>query len=490
MGFEGSQALRQQSTPLAMDTKLIERLPAAVLVCDPQSLVILYANRRAVAEFSDLALPMVPKVLAGASLRDIHPDFAALARAAAKRDALPWSCRIDLGGQTLQVDLDVMEAGRGHPGYALVTVESQGATLSAAARRLRQMVDDMPINVMTCELTDFRIEYANKASVETLRRIERYLPITADQLVGSSIDVFHKDPGRVRKILADPRNLPHSARIKAGPETLDLRISAITDEHGTYIGPMLTWALMTESVAIADGVTTVVSAMSSTAERVHNSSDRLLTLAEHSEQMVSAVSSSAVEMSASFDEVSDQLRRATETSRDMASKAGATDELVSGLAGSVERIGTVTALIEKIASQTNLLALNATIEAARVGEAGRGFAVVAQEVKALAVQTAAATKDIRDQVTAVQQSSSAAATSVSDITGNIGRLSEVFSAISAAMEEQSVTNRGVSESVTGVSRTVSEIREAAHGVSTVAGEVSEFADRLTREVQVLLNRRD
>ncbi|WP_164738423.1 methyl-accepting chemotaxis protein [Aquabacter cavernae] len=475
-----------------MDTKLIERLPTCVLVCDPQSLVILYVNRRAQAAFADMAqaLPVAPGAMVGAALADLHPDFAAIARALSKREGLPLQRRIDLSGHALQVELDVMEAGRGHQGYALVTFAPTEPVLSATARRLRQMVDDMPVNVMTCTLGDFLIDYANKASIETLRRIERYLPITADQLIGSSIDVFHKMPGRVREILADPRNLPHNARIKAGPETLDLRITAITDETGAYMGPMLTWTWMTQSVALADGVTQVVSAMSSTADRVQSSSERLLSLAEHSEQMVSAVSASAVEMSASFDEVSDQLRRATDMSRDMAHKAGATDELVNGLAGSVDRIGTVTALIEKIASQTNLLALNATIEAARVGEAGRGFAVVAQEVKALAVQTAAATKDIRDQVTAVQQTSAAAAASVTDITGNIGRLSEVFTAISSGMEEQSVSNRGVSASVTGVSRAVSEIREAAHGVSTVAGEVSAFADRLTRETQVLLNRKD
>ena len=50
---------------------------------------------------------------------------------------------------------------------------------------------------------------------------------------------------------------------------------------------------------------------------------------------------------------------------------------------------------ESIASQTNLLALNATIEAARAGDAGRGFAVVAQEVKNLAQQAAANSKDMR-----------------------------------------------------------------------------------------------
>lgn len=50
---------------------------------------------------------------------------------------------------------------------------------------------------------------------------------------------------------------------------------------------------------------------------------------------------------------------------------------------------------ETIASKTNLLALNATIEAARAGESGRGFAVVAQEVKNLAQQAAANSKEMR-----------------------------------------------------------------------------------------------
>ncbi|OYW39408.1 MAG: hypothetical protein B7Z45_04600 [Azorhizobium sp. 12-66-6] len=202
-----------------------------------------------------------------------------------------------------------------------------------------------------------------------------------------------------------------------------------------------------------------------------------------------ACDTAAVEMSASFDEISDQLARASRTSRDMAGKAESTDALVSGLVGSVGRISNVTALIDKIAAQTNLLALNATIEAARVGEAGRGFAVVAQEVKALAVQTANATKDIRQQVAAVQEASSSAASAVSEINVNIAHLSEVFTAISAGMEEQAVTNRSVSESIVGVSTASAEIRDAAQDVSAIALEVSGFAERLTSEMDTLLHRR-
>ncbi|OYX09093.1 MAG: hypothetical protein B7Z15_14560, partial [Rhizobiales bacterium 32-66-8] len=263
----------------------------------------------------------------------------------------------------------------------------------------------------------------------------------------------------------------------------------LTDADGTYVGPMLTWTLMTESIAIANTVQEVVSAMQRTSETVQTSSESLVSLTERSQSMAGTVSSAAVEMSASFDEISDQLARASRTSRDMAGKAESTDALVSGLVGSVGRISNVTALIDKIAAQTNLLALNATIEAARVGEAGRGFAVVAQEVKALAVQTANATKDIRQQVAAVQEASSSAASAVSEINVNIAHLSEVFTAISAGMEEQAVTNRSVSESIVGVSTASAEIRDAAQDVSAIALEVSGFAERLTSEMDTLLHRR-
>ncbi len=460
------------------------------MLCDPQSFLICYANKSSIALLKTIQhiLPLPAEDIIGASIDVFHKAPAHQRKLLADPRNLPHTAVIRAGGEALELKINAVRDARGTYRYAQLSwsVVTQVLEQQRKTENLLNMIEEMPINVMTCTLGDFRINYANRASLETLRRIEQHLPISVDELIGSSIDVFHKNPSHQHRMLSDPSNLPHVATIKVGPEFLQLRVSAMRDAAQTYIGPMITWSIMTENVTMATSVTEVVGSMTNTSGEMQSSSSRLLELTEHSDQTASAVSAAAVEMSASFDEISGQIRQATGMSRDAADKAVAADGLVGGLAQSVERIGAITSLIDKIAAQTNLLALNATIEAARVGEAGKGFAVVAQEVKALAVQTANATQDIRQQVETVQNASEAAARAVSDITGNVSQLSDVFMALSAGVEEQVVTNRSVSQMITGVSDATGEIRGAAMAVRRIADQVTGYAGRLTDEVGSLL----
>ncbi|MFW7269590.1 putative bifunctional diguanylate cyclase/phosphodiesterase [Gluconacetobacter sp. Hr-1-5] len=130
------------------------------------------------------------------------------------------------------------------------TVNARAEELRRAKEQelLLRMIDNMPVAVMTVEPQTYIINYANQMSNALIRSIEHLLPIRADDLIGTSIDVFHRSPAHQRGILADPNNLPHNARIRLGDEVLDLKISAITATDGHYMAPMLTWALVTKEV--------------------------------------------------------------------------------------------------------------------------------------------------------------------------------------------------------------------------------------------------
>src|SRR5262249_57963399 len=113
-----------------------------------------------------------------------------------------------------------------------------------------------------------------------------------------------------------------------------------------------------------------------------------------------------------------------------------TSSTIDEMASVANEIGRVTELISAIAGQTNLLALNATIEAARAGEAGRGFAVVAQEVKALAAQTANATKEITSRIEAMQGATARSVAAIEGISATIRELDRFSAVIASAVEKQ------------------------------------------------------
>jgi methyl-accepting chemotaxis protein len=127
--------------------------------------------------------------------------------------------------------------------------------------KMRSVLDGLPTRVMLAD-TNLVITYANPATVEGLRALADWIPVSPDDLVGSSLDIFHKDPSYQRGLLADPEKyLPRQAMIKVGPETLDLTVAAVYDDEGTYVGAMATWDLVTEKLALEQQVARVTSMM-------------------------------------------------------------------------------------------------------------------------------------------------------------------------------------------------------------------------------------
>jgi methyl-accepting chemotaxis protein len=156
------------------------------------------------------------------------------------------------------------------------------------------------------------------------------------------------------------------------------------------------------------------------------------------------------------------------------------------LGQAAEQIGSVVEMISKIARQTNLLALNATIEAARAGEAGRGFGVVAAEVKALADQTARATKDISLQIAAVQKAAERSTGQIRGIVERMKDMSSFTSAIATSVQQQAAATRSISDAVRVVADHSSRAKDGVGEIERIAGqnvataaEIIEWTNRLS-----------
>jgi methyl-accepting chemotaxis protein len=225
--------------------------------------------------------------------------------------------------------------------------------------------------------------------------------------------------------------------------------------------------------------------MSATAEEASAQTAAVATAATQASGNVDAVAAAAEEMTTSVNEIGRQVQDSARIAGTAVEQARKTDDRINELSQAASRIGDVINLITSIAEQTNLLALNATIEAARAGEAGRGFAVVAQEVKQLASQTAKATSEIGGQITSMQVATQDSVVAIKEIGGTIGHISEIASAIAAAVEEQGAATKEIARNVQQAARGTEHVSGNIVGVNQTAEQTGVAADQVHRAAETL-----
>ncbi|WP_428480296.1 methyl-accepting chemotaxis protein [Pseudomonas violetae] len=187
----------------------------------------------------------------------------------------------------------------------------------------------------------------------------------------------------------------------------------------------------------------------------------------------------------------------------MSNEIGLAAAAVGELAHEVGSIDQVLAVIRGISEQTNLLALNAAIEAARAGDMGRGFAVVADEVRTLARRTQTSTDEIQQMIGSLKQgaqnavssmqsgqaatgtgveSSQRTGASLTAITGQVERISDMNHQVATATEEQSAVTEEINRNVQGISdlarATAGEVRACREDCQTL----QRLADDLARQM--------
>jgi methyl-accepting chemotaxis protein len=293
--------------------------------------------------------------------------------------------------------------------------------------------------------------------------------------MAEALQVFKGNMLESNRLRAERSEAEKQARIQRRTE-----MRKLADEFEAAVGEIVRTVSSASTELEASAAT-----LTRTAEQTQQLSGRVEAASEEASSNVKSVAAATEEMTASIVEISRQVRESNRIAGEAVNQAVVTDARINELSKAALRIGDVVNLITTIAEQTNLLALNATIEAARAGESGRGFAVVAQEVKALAAQTASATKEISSQIAGMQVATQDSVLAIKQIGTTIGRISEIAAMIASSVDQQDGATQEIARNVEQAAQGTSEVATNIVDVNRGARETGSASAQVLSSAQSL-----
>lgn len=307
----------------------------------------------------------------------------------------------------------------------------------------------------------------------------------------SSRDEIGQLARETNAMVASLRDLVRSAantaeQVAASSEELTAGADQTAQATGRIVSTIGGVAQGAEEQAEFAGLTgNVIEKMSNSIEHIDRSAKSVALMVEKASQSATDGESAITAVITQMDSIEKSVAAAAEVVGILGERSKAIGEIVDTISG--------------IANQTNLLALNAAIEAARAGEQGRGFAVVAEEVRKLAEQSEAATKQIAGLIANVRSDTAKAVETMAageheaktgtqvvyeagkafkDIVFHVTEVSGRVEEISTDIDDLSTGSREIVESAKKMDRISRDVAERTHTVSAATEEQSATVEEI------------
>ena len=385
----------------------------------------------------------------------------------------------------LQPTMQALKAGNREAAQRLI-VEQVGPLFTAPARTLHKLVQ-LQIDVAKEENDAAVARYATMRAIAIAAIV---LGVLAGSLLGATMarSIVRQLGGEPHEVLAITR------AIAAGDLGTEIRVP-----------PNAPASVVAGMAEMQKSLQEIVRTVRASSESIATGSSQIATgnadLSQRTEEQASNLQQTAASMEQLSATVKHNAETAQEASR-MASSASSVANRGRDVVGQVvrtmddisqgsHRIADIIGVIDGIAFQTNILALNAAVEAARAGEQGRGFAVVAGEVRSLAQRSAQSAREIKQLIeTSVERVGTGASLvadagrTMEEVVGQVQRVSQLISDISAAGSEQTTGIGQVSDAVSQLDQVTQQNAALVEESAAASESLNQQARKLVEAVAV------